>query len=240
MNKAKKINNLKVSLYADGASIQDFITLNKLRYIKGFTTNPSLIKKNKIKNYKEFSKALLKKIKNKPISFEVFSDDLLEIERQVRDIATWGKNVYVKIPITNSKGIYTTNIIKKLSNKIIFNVTAIFTMQQIDKILKNINYDTKIVLSVFAGRIADTGIDPVKMMEKVIEKKKKYKNVKILWASTRELYNIYEAEKIKCDIITVPVSILKKLNLINKDLKKYSLETINDFYEDAKATKYKI
>ena len=240
MKKIKKIEKLKTDIYADGANLKEFINLNKLSYIKGFTTNPSLLKKNKVKNYKNFAKNLLNIIKKKPVSFEVFADELNEMETQANEISKWGKNVYVKIPITNTKGKYTCDIIKKLSHKTLFNVTAIFTKEQVKKILSSIDHKTKIILSIFAGRIADTGVDPVEFMKDIIRLKKKYKNVKILWASTRELYNIFEAEKIRCDIITVPTSILKKTKLINKNLNSYSLETVKDFYEDAKSTKFTI
>lgn len=236
----KKIEKLKIHIYADGANLKEFINLNKLNYIKGFTTNPSLLKKNKVKNYRNFAKELLNIIKKKPVSFEIFADELVEMKIQANDISSWGKNVCVKIPITNTKGKYTCDIIKELSHKIFFNVTAIFTKEQVKKVLSSINYKTKIILSIFAGRIADTGVDPVNFMEEIIKIKKKYKNVKILWASTRELYNIFEAEKIRCDIITVPIDILKKTKLLNKNLNSYSLETVKDFYEDAKSTKFKI
>jgi transaldolase len=237
----KIIKKLNIKIFADGANLKDFQRLNQLHYIKGFTTNPSLLKKNKIKNYKEFSKNLLKIIKNKPVSFEVFSDDLQKMEIEANDIASWGKNVYVKIPFSNTKGKKTIAIVRKLLKKgVKFNITAIFTLKQIVTVLKNVPKDSNIIISVFSGRIADTGINPAIIIKKAVHLASKYKNVKILWASTREIYNIFEANKLSCHIITVPTDIIKKLNLLGKNLEDYSIETIKDFYNDAKSTNYKI
>jgi len=235
------MKNLKIKIFADGASLQEFERLNKISYIKGFTTNPSLLKKNKIKNYKEFSIKLLSKIKRKPISFEVFSDNLSDMEVEAKDIASWGKNVYVKIPFSNTKGKKTLPIIKKLVKKNIpLNITAIFTLEQVKNILKGVPKNANMILSIFSGRIADTGVNPAVLVRRAIYLASKYKNIKILWASTREIFNIFEADKLSCHIITVPTDLIKKFYLVGKNLNNYSIETVNDFYNDSKSTKYKI
>lgn len=235
------LNDLKIKIYADGADLQSFIKLNSKNFIKGFTTNPSLMKKNGIKNYKSFAKELLNKIKDKPISFEVFEDDLLGMERQANEIASWGKNLYVKIPITNTKGESTHKLVHKLTkNGISCNVTAIFTTKQVELITDAIENTTPTILSLFAGRIADTGIDPLPLMKESIKYTTDKKNIEILWASTREVLNIFQANNINCHIITVPNDLLRKLNNLNKDLEKFSKETVIDFYNDAKSAGYKI
>lgn len=230
----------KIKIYADGADYSDFVNLNKSKEIKGFTTNPSLMRKSGVKNYEKFARKLIKVIK-KPISFEVFSDEIDEMYNQAKKISSWGNNVYVKIPIVNSKGVSTIRLIKKLNlEKIKLNITAVFTFDQVNKIINSLNSKTPSIISVFAGRIADTGIDPIDIMKRSIKLKKNNKNIKILWASTREVLNIYQAENINCDIITVPIGIIKKLNLYKKNLKKYSVETAKDFYLDGLKSKYKI
>jgi transaldolase len=231
----------RISIYADGAEFSDMIRLSKLSYIKGLTTNPSLMKSAGIKSYEKFAKKILKKIKNKPISFEVFSDDILEMENQALKIASWGKNINIKVPITNTKGIKTKNLIHRLTRKgIVCNVTAIFTVDQIKDLMSNMNNNSHIILSVFAGRIADTGRDPEFIIKQCASFLKKFKNAKLLWASTREIFNIFQAERSGCHIITVPNDILLKLNLINKNLKLYSRETIKMFYQDALKSNFKI
>ncbi len=230
----------KIKIYADGADYSDFVNLNKSKEIKGFTTNPSLMRKSGVKNYEKFARKLIKVIK-KPISFEVFSDEVDEMYNQAKKISSWGNNVYVKIPIVNSQGVSTIRLIKKLNlEKIKLNITAVFTFDQVNKIINSLNSKTPSIISVFAGRIADTGIDPIDIMKRSIKLKKNNKNIKILWASTREVLNIYQAENINCDIITVPIGIIKKLNLYKKNLKKYSVETAKDFYLDGLKSKYKI
>ena len=234
-------NKLKINIYLDGASINAIKKYKSSKYIKGFTTNPSLMRKENIKDYKKFANSILKIEKIKPISFEVFADDLEEMKLQAQEIASWGKNVFVKIPVTNTKGISTVNLIKELNQKKIkCNVTAIFTMQQFDNIIKNNNTKTENILSIFAGRIADTGVDPENLLKKMLLKLKYKKNFKLLWASTREILNIIQADKIGCNIITVPYELFSKINLLNKDLKNYSLETVKTFYNDALKSKYKI
>ncbi len=237
----KLLNSLKIKIFADGADFDDIISLNNKEFIKGFTTNPSLMKKAKIKNYEEFAKELLNHIKEKPVSFEVFSDEIEEMEKQAEKIATWGKNVNVKIPITNTKNVSTKELINKLSNKgIICNVTAIFTLEQIKEVVEVLHKDTPAILSVFAGRIADSGINPEDIITSSVSYAKKKPLSEILWASTRETLNIFQAEDMGCQIITVPHSMLNKLNLIGKNLNEYSIETVKDFYDDAKSAGYNL
>ena len=238
MNKKNKFN---ISIYADGADLSDMVKLSKINFIDGLTTNPSLMRAAGVKNYKNFAKNILKKIKKKPISFEVFSDDLLEMEKQALKISKWGKNINVKIPITNSKGVKTKSLIQKLSRSgIICNVTAIFTLNQIKDLMNNMDKNSNIILSVFAGRVADSGRDPEILMTECSKYLKKFKNAKLLWASTREIFNIYQAARSGCHIITVPDNLLSKLNLINKNLNLFSKETVQMFYKDALKSKFKI
>ena len=205
------LEKLKIKIFADGANADMIRDLNEFNYIKGFTTNPSLMKKAGVKDYKEFAIKILSKIKNKPISFEVFSDDLIEMEKQAEEISTWGKNVNVKIPITNTQKKSTSKIIERLSNKgIICNITAIFTIKQLKEVVDILNKDTPSILSVFAGRIADTGIDPAEIMKESVMISKSKPKSEILWASTREIVNIFQADKLGCQIITVPHDLLKK------------------------------
>ena len=235
------IQKLKIKIFADGADFESINKLNTKNYIRGFTTNPSLMKKAGIKNYKEFALKILSKIKDKPISFEVFSDDLIEMEKQAMEIASWGKNVNVKIPVTNTKKESTTEIIERLSNQgIECNITAIFTVNQLKNIVQVLNKNTPAILSVFAGRIADTGINPENIMAECVQASKSKPKSEILWASTRELVNIFQADKIGCQIITVPHEILSKIDSIGKNLDDYSLDTVKSFYKDAVAAGFKI
>ena len=232
---------MKIKIYADGANKKDILYYNKQTEIAGLTTNPSLMRKSGVKNYKKFSIEILKKVVKKPISFEVFADEFSQMYKQSKIISSWANNVYVKIPITNTKGKSCKNLIKKLSDEgINLNITAIFTKTQIDTVFKNLNKKTPAIISIFAGRIADTGRDPYNIIKYATRLFKKNLKHKILWASTRELLNIVQAEKAGADIITVPTSILNKKKLFNKSLNKYSLETVQEFYKDAKAAKYKI
>jgi len=235
------IDDLKIKIFADGADLESIKNLNTKNYIKGFTTNPSLMKKAGIKDYKDFAIKLLSEIKDKPISFEVFSDDIIEMEQQAEEIASWGGNVNVKIPITNTKKMPTTELIRKLSAKgITCNITAIFTIRQMQDVVEVLDKTTPAILSVFAGRIADTGIDPEKIItDSIILAKSKPKS-EILWASTRENLNIFQAEKLGCHIITVPHDLLKKISNIGKNLEEFSLETVHGFYTDALSAGYKI
>ena len=232
---------MNTKIFCDIADISLIKKFNKRQIVKGFTTNPSLMRKAGAKDYKSYSKQILKVCKNKPISFEVFADDQKSMIEQGEEINTWGKNVYVKVPVVNSKNKFSGNIIKELNSKNIkLNITAVYTASQTAKILKVINKNTKVIISIFAGRAGDTGKDPIPEFIKSIKLAKKFKNVEILWASVREPYNIIQAEKSKCHIITVPPSILKKLTLFNKDLKIYSRETVEDFYNDAVKSRFSI
>ena len=235
------LNNLKIKIFADGADLESIKLLNSKNFVKGFTTNPSLMKKSGIKDYKNFALDLLKYIKDKPISFEVFSDDLIEMEKQAEEIASWGKNINVKIPVTNTQKIKTTEIIKRLSNKgIQCNVTAIFTINQLKEVVESLNSTTPAILSVFAGRIADAGQDAEKIMIESIKIAKSKPHSEVLWASTREIYNIFQADKIGTHIITVPHDILGKINSLGKNLEEFSLETVKGFYKDALSAGFKI
>ena len=234
------VKNFKIKIFADGADLISIRKLNSKKYISGFTTNPTLMKKSGIKDYKKFALNVLKFVKTKPISFEVFADNLYLMKQQAREISTWGKNVYVKIPVTNSKGVKTTSIIKTLSEEgINLNITALFTKSQIKETVNSLDKNTKSIISIFSGRIADAGVNPeniIKYSLKVAKKKK----IEVLWASTRETYNIFEAQKIKCHIITVPHSILNKFGLIGMDLKKLSLATVKSFLNDSIKAGFKI
>mgnify|MGYP006097505213 CR=1 FL=1 len=235
------MKKIKIKIFADGANEEQMIKYNKLSYVKGLTTNPSLMKKEGIKDYTIFAKKILKKIKKKPISFEVFSDNLNEMYIQAKTISSWGSNVYVKIPITNTKNKSCNSIIKKLSDENIkLNITALFTLNQIKSLKKVLNPKSDNIISIFAGRIADTGRNPSSIIKKSIKLFSKFKKTEILWASTREFFNIIEADNLGCHIITVPPDILKKTKLIDYNLDKYSLETIKDFYNDAQKAGYKI
>jgi len=236
-----KIQDLKIKIFADGADLNSIEALNSQLHIKGFTTNPTLMRKSGITDYKKFAMEALKIVKTKPISFEVFSDEFDEMKYHAEEISSWGKNVYVKIPITNSKGEKTFNLVKTLSkNGIKCNITAILTLNQVKEICEIANPDADMVISIFAGRIADTGVDPIATMRDAISLCKHKKKIEILWASTREILNIVQANNIGCHIITVPHQILNKLNGIGKDLEKLSLETVKEFLSDSRKANYKI
>jgi transaldolase len=229
------MKKLKIKIFADGADFSGIVNYNKKKFIKGLTTNPSLMKKSGVKNYTTFAKKILKIVNKKPISFEVFSDEFEGMYNQAKKIASWGNNVYVKIPVTNTKGQGSYKLIKKLSNENIkLNITAVFTEDQVKKVINSLNPEVKSIISIFAGRIADTGENPEFLIKKTLKLLKKNKNCEVLWASTRELYNILSASSIGCHIITVPNNILDKLNLFGYNLKNYSLETVKEFYRDAK------
>ena len=230
------IKNLKVKIFADGANINEMLEASKGGIVKGFTTNPTLMKKTGIADYEGFAKEILKHITNSPISFEVFSDEFDDMERQARKIASWGKNVTVKIPITNTKGESSIPLIKKLSQSgLSLNITAILTLEQVRAVKEVLNSDIYNIVSVFAGRIADTGRDPIPLMKEAASILKPLKNTDLLWASSRELLNIFQAEAAGCQIITVTNDILKKLHMVGKDLAELSLDTVKMFYQDASA-----
>ena len=237
----KKIEDLKIKIFSDGADKKEMFDMNSRTFIKGFTTNPSLMRKTGIKNYEIFAKDVLSIIKEKPISFEVFSDDFDEMEKQAIKIASWADNVYVKIPITNTKKQNSANLIKRLSEKKVkLNITAIMTLDQVKTAIKMLDKKIPNIISVFAGRIADTGRDPIPIMKDCLNEVKNNPNSKLLWASSRELLNIIQADSIGCHIITVTNDIINKLKLINLDLEEYSLNTVKAFYKDASEANFNI
>ena len=235
------IKDLNTKIYADGADLNSMLEEYNKGIVSGFTTNPSLMKAAGIKNYREFGKEILNEIKDMPISFEVFGDDEETILKEARELYTWSENVYVKVPVVNTKGEFNGNIIKTLADeKVKLNITAIFTINQVKDVLSVLNKDTPAIISIFAGRIADAGADPIGIMKEAVKLAKDYPKAEILWASCRELYSIIEANNIGCHIITVPNSILKKINLFGKDLTEYSVETVKDFFKDANSLGFSI
>lgn len=233
------VKDLKIKIFADGANVTEMKKIYSEGIVKGFTTNPTLMKKDGVKDYVAFAKDVLSEIKSMPISFEVFTDDFDSMERQAREIASWGDNVYIKIPITNTNGDPSYDLIKKLSSDgMKLNITAILTVEQVENVADNIDSDTPAIVSLFAGRIADTGRDPIPYVMKSIEILKSLPNAELLWASSRELLNIFQAEACGCQIITVTNDILKKLVMYDKDLKELSLDTVKMFYNDAKSAGY--
>ena len=241
MVEIKNLNDLNIKLFADGANYDDIISHNDNPIIKGFTTNPTLMKKAGIEDYEDFSRKILAAIKNKPISLEVFADDIKEMFDQANVINSWGKNVYVKIPIMNTKEEKTLEIIKDLMNlDVKLNITAIMTLKQVEELCKIMNKTTPIIISVFAGRVADTGVDPVPHMRESKAMLSDFQNAELLWASPRELLNLFHAESVNCDIITATSDILNKIKLLNKDLYQYSRETVEMFRTDAVSAGYKI
>ena len=227
-------------IFCDIADINLIKKFNRKSIVKGFTTNPSLMRKAGAKNYSKYCKNILK-ITRKPISFEVFADDKKNIINQALKIKNWGKQVYVKIPVTNSKGIFLGKVIKYLNNKNIkLNITAVYSAKQTSQILKKINKKTKLIISIFAGRMADVGKDPVPEFIKSIKLAKKFKNVEILWASTREPYNYIQAKQLGCHIITSPPSIIEKIEKFGKSFNKLTVDTVKTFLVDSKKSKFKI
>lgn len=233
------LSSLKIHIYADGAEISGILELAKNPLIKGFTTNPTLMHKAGITDYEKFARDLLQSIPSHPVSLEVFADDFAEMRRQALIIAGWGKNVNVKIPITNTKGQSSTSLIADLVKEgIIVNVTAVMTLQQVEELSQVVSPSLTSIVSVFAGRIADTGVDPVPHMAKCRDLLKDVPAAQLLWASPRELLNIFQAEEVGCQIITVTNDVLAKLKLIGKSLDAYSLETVEMFRRDALAASY--
>jgi transaldolase len=233
--------SLKVKLFADGADLAGMKEMAANRMIKGFTTNPTLMRKAGISDYKAFALQVLQVITDRPVSFEVFADDFGEMEAQAFEIASWGKNVNVKIPVTNTRKEFSGPLIERLSRAgVQVNVTAIMTPDQVKRVTERLSADTPAIVSVFAGRIADTGRDPVPVMAECVKILKAKPKAELIWASPRELLNIFQADSIGCHIITATNDILKKLSLVGKDLDAYSLETVEMFYKDAKAAGYTI
>lgn len=238
---ATDLNNLQVKIFADGANLNEIVEMNSNPLIKGLTTNPTLMKKAGVKNYKSFALEVLSVVTHKPISFEVFSDDLDEMYRQALQIASWGKNVYVKIPITNSQGVSTHSLVADLvKDKVKVNVTALMTIEQVRLISKSLRSDVSNYVSVFAGRIADTGVDPIHIMEQSLDILRPIESSELIWASPRELLNIFQASEIGCHVITATTDILNKLNLVGYDLNQYSLDTVRMFYNDATESNFHI
>jgi transaldolase len=235
------LSQLNTKIFADGADLDDMIKMYHNPLIKGLTTNPSLMRKSGITNYVKFAKDVLAQVKEKPISFEVFSDDFAEMEIQAEQITSWGENVYVKIPITNSKGVSSQGLVRKLIEKRIkVNVTAIMTVNQVKLVSEILDTNVPSFVSIFAGRIADTGRDPIRIMKESIEVLKPVSSSQLIWASPRELLNIFQASEIGCHVITATTDILKKLELVGYDLDQYSLDTVKMFYKDAAESKFKI
>lgn len=232
MNKA--LSDLRVKLFADGADKAGMLEMYAKPYIKGFTTNPTLMRKAGISDYRAFAKDVLGAIKDRPISFEVFADDVENMERQAKEIATWGDNVYVKIPVTNTKAAPTTELVRKLSHSgVKLNITALMTVEQVRTVTAAVVGGAPCCISVFAGRIADSGRDPMPIMRQSVEIMRASPNAELIWASPRELLNVMQAEEVGCHIITATNDILKKLELIGKDLTEFSLDTVRMFHDDA-------
>ena len=230
----KKVEDLRVQIFADGADKAGMLEMYAKPYIKGLTTNPTLMKKAGITDYRAFCKDILTHISDKPLSFEVFSDDFAEMERQAMEIASWGDNVYVKIPVTNTKQETCYALVKKLGQqKVKMNVTAIMTMTQVRDVVAALDPTVPSYVSVFAGRIADTGRDPVPMMAAAVEMLRVAPAAELIWASPRELLNIFQADEVGCQVITVTNDLLKKLSLVGYELNDYSLDTVKMFYNDA-------
>ena len=232
---------MKTKIFCDIADYKIIKFFNNKSLVDGFTTNPSLMRLAGAKNYRDYSLKILKICKKKPISFEVFADDFKEMLKQAYEINSWGKNVYVKIPVVNSKGIFSGSVIKELSDKgIKLNITAVYSFEQTKKIYKKLNKKTKSIISIFAGRMADKGKDPLPIIKKSISLVKKNKNVEILWASTREAYNYTQANQINCNIITLPPKVINQINEFGKSFKSMTLDTVRGFLADSKKSSFSL
>lgn len=230
----RRLDQLRVKLFADGADIPEMLEMHALPYIKGLTTNPTLMRKAGIANYHSFAKDVLAQITDKPVCFEVLADDFAEMERQAMEIASWADNVFVKIPVTNTQRETSRGLVKRLSDRQLkLNVTAIMTLAQVREIVASLNPNIPSYVSIFAGRIADTGIDPAPLMCQALEILKGNRNAELVWASSREVFNIFQADAAGCQVITVTNDILKKLSIVGYDLTEYSLDTVKMFYNDA-------
>jgi transaldolase len=232
---------MKTKIFCDSADYETIKFFNNKNLVNGFTTNPSLMRLAGAKNYRDYSLKILKICQKKPISFEVFADNPKEMLKQAYKINTWAKNVYVKIPVVNSKGVFMGSVIKELSEKgIKLNITAIYSFEQVNKVFKCLDKKTKSIISIFAGRMADKGKDPLPIFKKSILKVKKYKNIEILWASTREAYNYIQAKQLGCNIITMPPKIINKIATFGKSLSQMTLETVKGFLNDSKKSKFRL
>lgn len=235
------LDKLKIKIFADGANLDEIKKLNTEEWVKGFTTNPTLMNKAGVADYKSFALEVLSEVKQKPISFEVFADEFDEMEKQAKEISSWGENIYVKIPVTNTKGESSKNLIKKLSDSgVKMNITAVFTINQTREIVEAFSPKTANIISVFAGRVADSGVDPIPIMKDCLNVMKSKPKNELLWASPRELLNLIQADEIGCHIITVTGDLLEKTKLIGKNLEEYSRETVEMFFNDASEAGYKI
>ena len=232
---------MRTKIFCDSADYETIKFFNNKNLVNGFTTNPSLMRIAGAKNYRDYSLKILKICKKKPISFEVFADNPKEMLKQAYKINTWAKNVYVKIPVVNSKGVFMGPVIKELSKKgIKLNITAVYTYEQTQKIFKCLNKKTRSIISIFAGRMADKGKDPLPIFKKSIALVKKNKKIEILWASTREAYNFIQAKQLNCQIITMPPKVINQISSFGKSAKKMTLETVKGFLEDSKKSKFKL
>ena len=235
----QQISDLRIKLFADGADKAGMMEMYANPIIKGFTTNPTLMRKAGIKNYETFALDIVKAIPDRPISLEVFSDEFEEMDRQARKITTWGDNIYVKIPVTNTKAEKSLSLIQRLGDVgVKLNLTALMNLEQVAEVAEVLGGGPPAYISVFAGRIADTGRDPVPIMAEAVQLIRKFSNIELIWASPRELLNLFQAEMIGCHIITATNDILRKLHLVGKDLNEYSLDTVKMFYNDAVTAKY--
>ena len=232
---------MKTEIYCDSADLKTIKKLNSNTLVKGFTTNPSLMRLAGAKNYKNYSLKLLKICKRKPISLEVFGDNFDQMFNQANIINSWGSNVYVKIPVVNSKGIFSGKVISTLSNsEVKLNITAVYTINQVKKIIKRINKDSKIIISIFSGRMGDIGKDPIPIIKESVRLTTRLRNVKILWASTREPYNYLQAKNCGCSIITMPAAIIEKISKFGKTYQKLTLDTVKKFLKDSRDSNFKI
>ena len=232
---------MNTKIFCDIADLSSIKKFNKKKIVKGFTTNPSLMRNAGAKDYKSYSKNILKICNNKPVSLEVFADEYTQMKKQALQINTWGKNIYVKVPVVNSKSKFMGKIIKELNNQNIkLNITAVYSAKQTEKILKLINKKTKVIISIFAGRAGDSGKDPLPEVKKSISMAKRFKNVKILWASVREPYNYLQAKQLGCHIITIPPNIIEKIENFGKTFEQLTKETVKAFLLDSKKSKFKI
>lgn len=235
----KSLEDLQVKIFADGANKAGMLEMYANPLIKGFTTNPTLMRKAGISDYRAFAHEIITAIPDRPHSFEVFSDEFDEMERQALEIASWGQNVYVKIPVTNTRSESSSELLRRLAQAgVKVNATALMTLEQVESVATSLANGPGGYISVFAGRVADTGRDPVPLMQAAVELLAPYPHLELLWASPRELWNIFQADEMGCDIITVTNNILKKLRLVGKDLNDYSLETVKMFYNDAQQAGY--
>ena len=232
---------MKTKIFCDIADYKTIKFYNNKKIVDGFTTNPSLMRLAGAKSYKNYSLKILKICKKKPISLEVFADNEKDMLKQAYEINSWGKNIYVKIPVVNSKGYFTGSVIEELSDKgVKLNITAVYTFEQAKKIYKKLNKKTKSIISIFAGRMADKGKDPIPIFNKSISLVKKNKNIEILWASTREAYNYTQAKQLNCDIITMPPKIINQINKFGKSFREMTIDTVKGFLQDSKKSKFKI